>query len=117
MSEKMTKPIHQALEIIGKRWAVLIVRDLLSGKKRFSELQRSLRGVSPKILSQRLDELESWGIVTRKAYPEVPVRVEYCLTDKGADLRPVLDSMTDWSQKWLNDSLVTDGRSTSFAAR
>lgn len=101
MRKGITKPIYQALEIIGKRWAVLIVRDLMGGKKRFSELQRSLDGVSPKILSQRLDELEAWGILTRKVFPEVPVRVEYSLTKKGTDLKPVLDSMVNWGEKWL----------------
>lgn len=96
-------PIHKTMMIIGKRWTALIIRDLVTGKKRFCQLEQSLPGISPKMLSQRLSELERCGIVTRKVYAEVPVRVEYELTKRGRDLKQVIDSMADWGEKWLKD--------------
>lgn len=95
-------PVETAMKIIGKRWTAVIIRDLVTGKKRFCELEHSLHGISAKVLSQRLDELEKCGVVTREVFPEVPVRVEYCLTDKGLDLKRVIDSMSDWGSKWGN---------------
>lgn len=93
-------PVHKTMLIIGKRWTALIIRDLVKGKKRFSELEHSLDGISPRILSQRLHELEQCGIVKREIYPEVPARVEYSLTPKGYDLKKVIDSMSAWGEKW-----------------
>lgn len=87
--------------IVGKRWTPIIIRDLVSGKKRFGELERSLGGISPKTLSQRLSELEEWGIVNREIFAEVPVRVEYSLTEKGFGLKQIIDSMADWGNQWL----------------
>lgn len=98
--EHISCPIHKTMLIIGKRWTALIIRDLVSGKKRFSELEHSLKGITPKILSQRLHELEAYGIVKREIYPEVPLKVEYSLTPKGYDLKKVLDSMSAWGEKW-----------------
>lgn len=98
-------PIHKTMVIIGKRWTVLIVRDLVDGKKRFCQLEQSLAGISPKMLSQRLSELERWGIVSRTVYPEVPVRVEYELTDRGHGLKQVIDSMAAWGETWLDDEV------------
>lgn len=95
-------PVETAMGIIGKRWTAIIIRDLVTGKKRFGELEHSLGGISAKVLSQRLDELEKCGIVTREIFPEVPVRVEYRLTDKGSDLKKVIDSMSDWGTKWAD---------------
>ena len=86
--------------IIGKRWTALIIRDLVAGTKRFGQLEQSLEGISPKMLSQRLHELESEGVVIREVYPEVPVRVEYSLTEKGRALKKVIDSMASWGAKW-----------------
>lgn len=86
--------------IIGKRWTALIIRDLVAGTRRFCELEQSSEGISPKMLSQRLHELESEGIVAREVYPEVPVRVEYSLTKKGRALKKVIDSMADWGGRW-----------------
>lgn len=93
-------PVHKAMMIIGKRWTALIVRDLVGGTKRFCQLEQSLEGISPKMLSQRLHELEGQGIVSRAIFPEVPVRVEYSLTDKGFDLKRVIDSMSVWGETW-----------------
>ncbi len=93
-------PIHKAMMIIGKRWTALIIRDLVMGTKRFCQLEQSLKGISPKMLSQRLHELEEEGLVSRAVFAEVPVRVEYSLTDKGRDLKAVIDSMAVWGEKW-----------------
>lgn len=89
-------PVATTLTVIGNRWCPLIVRELLSGTKRFGELQRAIGGVSQKVLTSNLRGLEAAGIVTRTAYPEVPPRVEYSLTDLGFSLEPVIDSMWDW---------------------
>ncbi len=100
-------PIHRTLEIIGKRWTLLVVRDLIDGEKRFSELMRSLQGVTPKMLSQRLNELEGFGIVKRAEFAEVPPRVEYSLTEKGMDLKRLIDDMSVFGGKWLSDDAPT----------
>lgn len=93
-------PIHKAMLVIGKRWTALIIRDLVIGTKRFGELEHSLHGISPKMLSQRLHELEAQGLVDREVYAEVPVRVEYSLTEKGLGLKKVIESMAAWGEKW-----------------
>ncbi|AIK39969.1 MULTISPECIES: winged helix-turn-helix transcriptional regulator [Bacillus] len=83
-------PIAKTLDVIGTKWTFLIIRDLLiEGTLRFSDLLKSMDGISPKTLSLRLKELEGQGIVTRKVYPEVPPRVEYTLTDKGKQLEGI----------------------------
>ncbi|HDZ86747.1 MAG TPA: transcriptional regulator [Actinobacteria bacterium] len=88
------------MNIIGKRWTALIIRDLASGTKRYCELERLLDNISPKVLSQRLSELEQQQIVKREVIAEVPVRVEYSLTAKGKDLVKVIDSMAAWGQQY-----------------
>lgn len=92
--------IAAAMEIIGNKWTALILRDLVMGPKRFSELERSLEGISPRTLSQRVDDLEEQGIITKQTYPEVPPRCEYALTDKGRDLVPILKQMAVWGEKY-----------------
>jgi DNA-binding HxlR family transcriptional regulator len=91
--------IAAAMEIIGSKWTALILRDLTSGPKRFGELEKSLAGISPRTLSQRMDDLESQGIVTKQTYNEVPPRCEYTLTEKGEDLVPILRQMAIWGEK------------------
>ena len=86
-------PVARTAEIIGNKWTPLIVRDLARGRRRFSELERSLGGISPKTLSERLKRLEEAGVVTRACFAEVPPRVEYSLTPMGFVLFPVIDSM------------------------
>jgi DNA-binding HxlR family transcriptional regulator len=90
------------MEIIGNKWTALIIRDLHSGPKRFGELERSLAGISPRTLSQRMDDLEEHGIVTKQAYAEVPPRCEYTLTSKGEDLVPILKQMAVWGNKYYD---------------
>ena len=92
-------PVATVLTLIGNKWKVLIIRDLLTGTKRFKELQRSV-GCSQKVLTDNLRELESKGLVSRKVYPEVPPRVEYSMTKLGATLLPVLNAMAAWGDEY-----------------
>ncbi len=92
--------IEKALNIIGGKWTFLILRDLFNGKKRFGELRKSLSGVSPKTLSERLKELEDKGVVIRTAYSTIPPTVEYSLTEKGMSLKPLIKEMKLWGAKW-----------------
>ena len=94
-------PVARTAEIIGSKWTPLIVRDLARGTCRFSELQRSLHGISPKTLSERLKRLEESAIIDRRCYAEVPPRVEYSLTEKGHALLPVIESMREFGRTWL----------------
>ena len=88
-------PIEVTLSVIGKKWTVLIIRELFDGKKRFSEIASSLP-ISSKLLTDRLKELEEHGIILRTIYPEIPPRVEYTLTESGKTLSSVLDALRDW---------------------
>jgi DNA-binding HxlR family transcriptional regulator len=96
-------PVARTAEIIGNKWTPLIVRDLADGHRRFSELERSLTGISPKTLSERLKRLEEVSVVERTCFAEVPPRVEYALTEKGFALLPVIDSMRHFGATWLSD--------------
>ena len=89
-------PIENTLQVIGSKWAVLIIQELMEGTRRFSELERSLTGISPRTLSLRLASMEENGIVERKVYAEVPPRVEYKLSPLGKTLEPVLKTMNNW---------------------
>jgi len=91
--------IASAMQIIGNKWTALILRDLCTGPKRFSELEKSVGSINPRTLSQRLDDLEQHGIVTKQSFAEVPPRIEYTLTEKGHDLLPVLRQMAAWGEK------------------
>lgn len=96
--------IAGAMQIIGSKWTALLLRDLASGPKRFSELEKSVEGINPRTLSQRLDDLEQQGVVTKQSYAQVPPRVEYELTSKGQDLIPILRQMADWGNKYFTPS-------------
>jgi DNA-binding HxlR family transcriptional regulator len=98
--EKKSGCIAAASNILGKKWTALILRDLASGPKRFCELEISVGQINPRTLSQRLDDLEEYLIVTKKSYHEVPPRIEYTLTDKGVDLLPILKQMATWGDKY-----------------
>jgi DNA-binding HxlR family transcriptional regulator len=100
--ERRAGCIASAMQIIGNKWTALILRDLASGPKRFGELEKSVSGVNPRTLSQRLDDLEAHGIVTKTSYAEMPPRIEYALTSKGHDLIPVLRQMADWGDKYYD---------------
>jgi DNA-binding HxlR family transcriptional regulator len=92
--------IAAAMQIIGNKWTALILRDLFAGPRRFCELEKSVGNINPRTLSQRLDDLEAHGIVTRRSFAEVPPRIEYTLTGKGRDLQPVLKQMSTWGNKY-----------------
>jgi DNA-binding HxlR family transcriptional regulator len=88
-------------EIIGAKWTSLIIYDLGGSKRRFRELEQLCEGISSRTLAERLRQLEREGIVRRHSYPESPPRVEYELTDKGFDLLPIIEAMTDYGRRWL----------------
>ncbi len=103
-------PVHEATtcavaataEIIGAKWTALLVHDLSEGARRFSELERSCHGISPRTLAERLRVLEAEGIVERHSYAEAPPRVEYVLTPKGESLLPIIDAMREFGHAWLH---------------
>ncbi|PWV95863.1 HxlR family transcriptional regulator [Paenibacillus cellulosilyticus] len=92
---------EKAVGMLSKRWVSLIVFQLLNGPSRFCALEDSLPNISGRLLSERLKELEQEGIVRREVYPEMPVRIEYSLTDKGRALAPILAEIGTWSSNWL----------------
>lgn len=91
-------PVETTLTLIGDKWKVLILRDLIPGKKRFGELKKSIGSVSQKVLTAQLRDMEENGLVNRKVYAEVPPRVEYSLTELGQSLKPILDAMWSWGE-------------------
>ncbi|MBA3317136.1 MAG: helix-turn-helix transcriptional regulator [Gemmatimonadales bacterium] len=92
---------HKAVELIGRRWSGAIVREMLAGAHRFTDLREAIPDISDRMLSERLRELESEGIVVRRVFAETPVRIEYQLTEKGLALRPVVAAIGDWADRWL----------------
>lgn len=99
-------PVETTLLFIGEKWKVLILRDLfMNGTMRFSELKKSLTGITQKMLTQQLRDMENDGIIARKVYPVVPPKVEYSLTEFGKSLKPVLDSLWLWGEKFKKDNL------------
>ncbi len=104
MSELPACPVETTLMLIGDKWKVLIIRDLLPGTKRFGELKRSIGHVSQKVLTAQLRDMEDKGLVARKVYAEVPPRVEYSLTELGRSLKPILDAMSDWGEAYKQRS-------------
>ena len=106
MGEAKTKaelpacPVETTLTLIGDKWKVLILRDLMPGTKRFGELKKSVGNVSQKVLTSQLRAMEEGGLVHREVYAEVPPRVEYSLTELGRSLKPILDSMWSWGEEY-----------------
>jgi len=99
-------PVETTLILIGEKWKVLILRDLIGGTKRFGELKKSLGSISQKVLTQQLRAMEQDGLVVRKAYAEIPPRVEYTLTEVGKSLKPILDSMWDWGEEYKRNIIA-----------
>ncbi len=91
---------HQAIELVGRRWTGAIIRSLMDGPRRFSEMLDAVPGLHDRLLSERLKELEATGIVARHVYPETPVRVEYELTEKGRDLQRLIAEVHRWADRW-----------------
>lgn len=105
MNDKKVKelpacPVETTLTLIGDKWKVLILRDLMPGTKRFGELKKSIGSVSQKVLTAQLRDMEQSGLVNRKVYAEVPPRVEYSLTELGQSLKPILDAMSNWGEDY-----------------
>ena len=96
-----------AAELIAKRWTPQIVRSLLAGATRFSDLAAAIPNMSDRLLSDRLKELEAAGIVTRKVTPSMPVRIDYGLTDRGQDLAGVMDELGSWAERWSDAAIPT----------
>jgi len=93
-------PIARSLDIVGDRWTLLVIRDLARGKRRYAELEASLLGISPRLLSDRLKLLEAHGIVAREFYSDHPPRAEYVLTERGEALRPILSAFVEWGEAY-----------------
>lgn len=101
MENKLPRcPVEITLKFIGYKWKILILRDLLTGTKRFGELKKSVGNITQKVLTSNLRAMEENGLLTRKVYPEVPPRVEYTLTETGYSLKPILDSMFEWGENY-----------------
>lgn len=100
MKELPPCPVETTLMMISDKWKVLIIRELLPGTKRFNEIHHSIDGVSQKVLTQKLREMESDSLLERKVYAEVPPKVEYSLTELGKSLGPVLDSLKEWGEMY-----------------
>lgn len=99
-----TCPVETTLMLIGDKWKVLILRDLMPGTKRFGELKKSIGSVSQKVLTAQLRDMEKKGLVSRKVYAEVPPRVEYSLTETGKSLKPILDAMGNWGEEYKKNN-------------
>lgn len=96
----MCPRFENAFELLGKRWTGLIIRTLLNGQNRFSDIEEAIPNMSARMLTERFKELEKEGIILRKVYPETPVRIEYELTEKGRALQSVMDEIQKWAEKW-----------------
>ncbi|OOM77590.1 helix-turn-helix domain-containing protein [Clostridium sp. BL-8] len=98
-------PIEETVKLIGHKWKVLILRNLHDdGTQRFNQLERGINGISQKMLTQQLRQMEADGLIIRKVYPEVPLRVEYSLSELGKSLKPVLDSMNIWGENYIKSN-------------
>ena len=97
-------PVATTVQLIGNKWKLLIIRNLLVRPWRFNELQKNLDGISQKVLTDSLRSMEADGIITRTVYPEVPPRVEYALSDLGQSLQPILDAMKAWGENYKKGS-------------
>jgi DNA-binding HxlR family transcriptional regulator len=106
---------HRAIELIGRRWTGAILRALLSGATRFSAISAAVPGLSDRLLSERLKELEAEGIVVRTVIPDTPVRIEYRLTEKGHALGSVMAAIAAWAEQWLAPSAAPAPESESEA--
>ncbi len=111
-NHSMCPRYEHAIQLLGKRWTGLILDALMHGPQRFCEMTAAVEGLSDRVLSDRLRELEVEGIVERIVYPQIPVRVEYRLTDKGSDLQPVITAIHTWAEQWI-EFAEEDAKDTS----
>ena len=109
MPELKSCPIEMTFKIIGKRWTVLIIREILKGNTQFNRFLENIEGISPKVLTERLRELERLGMIRRRIVSEYPIKVEYSLTDIGKGLEPVLLSAAWFSMEYMSKTVFKDG--------
>ncbi len=102
-SKRYHCPVELVIDLISGKWKLLILRELMSGTKRFSQLQRAIPGITQKMLTKQLRELERAGLVSRKVYPQVPPKVEYSLTDLGKSLEEIFEAMHRWGEKYMRE--------------
>ena len=107
-------PIDTTFKLIGKKFSILIIRDMIKNKTRFNQFLDSIEGINPKILSARLKEMEKSGLVKRKVYSDIPVKVEYFLTKKGVALKPILDQMASFSMQYCAKDVFKDRKSRTL---
>jgi DNA-binding HxlR family transcriptional regulator len=107
-------PIEATFKIIGKKWAVLIIREMFRGTTQFNRVLENIEGITPKVLTERLRELEKLGIIKRRIVSEYPVRVEYELTELGKEFEPVLLAASSFSMRYMPEVVFKDGKPRSF---
>ncbi len=103
MNDLPACPVEVTLKLIGNKWKILIIRDLLDGTKRFGELKKSVGNITQKVLTSNLRSMEESGLLIRKVYAQVPPKVEYTLTETGYSLKPILDSMAKWGDDYKSN--------------
>lgn len=103
MSDLPACPVEVTLKLMGNKWKILIIRDLLDGTKRFGELKKSVGNITQKVLTSNLRSMEESGLLIRKVYAQVPPKVEYTLTETGYSLKPILDSMAKWGDNYKSN--------------
>ncbi|QPJ86343.1 helix-turn-helix transcriptional regulator [Sarcina sp. JB2] len=103
MSDLPACPVEVTLKLMGNKWKILIIRDLLDGTKRFGELKKSVGNITQKVLTSNLRSMEESGLLIRKVYAQVPPKVEYTLTETGYSLKPILDSMAKWGDDYKSN--------------
>jgi DNA-binding HxlR family transcriptional regulator len=109
MPELKSCPVETTFKIIGKRWTVLIIREILRGNTQFNRFLENIKGISPKVLTERLRELERFGMIRRRIVSEYPIKVEYSLTEMGKGLEPVLLSAASFSMEYMSKAVFKDG--------
>lgn len=115
--DKLTCAVESTLEVIGGRWKVLILQELFQGVKRFGQLHRALHGITQKMLTQQLREMEEDGLIHRQVYLQVPPKVEYSLTPLGESLKPILNAMHEWGTRFLERKMENTARADGHQAR
>jgi DNA-binding HxlR family transcriptional regulator len=100
MNDKLCPKMELTLELLGKKWVALVVFSLLSGPKKFSEIEKYIPGLSSRMLAERLKELEKTEVVVKTIYPETPIKIEYSLSQKGIDLTQTFNAIGEWAEKW-----------------
>ncbi len=101
-------PVETTLTLIGNKWKILIIRELITGTKRFGEIKNCIDGISQKVLTTQLRAMEEDGLVFREVYPQVPPKVEYSLTNLGISLQPVLETLGEWGLQYKSQELIDE---------